>query len=130
MTFVKINGSLYPASIGGKMADREWDNRESKAITLEMGYAEANALFVDGLEWSIVEQNEIPVYKVDENGEYILDEEGNPIQIGTEMEETEWDNSEFFIAGTITDHRNGKVTAKMGKITDSEALAEIQEVMA
>lgn len=130
MTFVKINGTLYPATISGKVADREWDNRESKAITLEMGYAEANALFVDGLEWSIVEQNEIPVYEMDENGEYVLDEEGNPIQIGTEIEETEWDNSEFFVAGTITDHRNGKVTAKMGKITDSEALAELMEVLA
>ena len=118
MTFVKINETLYPASISGKMVDREWDNRESKAITLEMEYSEANELFVDGLEWSIVAQNEVPVY--DENVE----------QTGTEVQETEWDNSEYSVAGTITDHRNGTITAKMGKITDREALAELMEVLA
>ena len=130
MVYVKINGTLYPATIDGKMADREWDNRESKAITLEMGYAEANALFADGLEWSIVQQYEVPIYEVDENGEYVMGENNKPIQIGVEYVSDTWDNSEFSVAGSITDHRNGTVTAKMGKITDSEALAELMEVLA
>ena len=118
MTFVKINETLYPATISGRMQDKDWDNRESKAITLEMDYATAVNLFVDGLAWSIVQQNEVPV----------LDEYGN--QTGTEMQETEWDNSEFDVAGAITDHRNGTITAKMGKITAEEALAELMEVLA
>lgn len=118
MFFVKINETLYPATVNGKMVDREWDNRESKSITLEMDYATANRLFVDGLEWSIVEQREVPIYN--ENGE----------QTGTETRETEWDNSEYFIAGSITDRRDGTITTKMGKITDAEALAEIMEVLA
>ena len=130
MTFVKINATLYPATVSGRVADKDWDNRASKAITLAMDYATAIALFVDGLAWSIVQQNEVPTYQVDENGEVVLDENGNPIQTGTEIQESEWDNSEYDVAGAITDHRNGTITVKMGKITDAEALAELMEVLA
>ena len=42
MTYFKTNKTEYPASISGKMTDRDWDNRESKAITLEMTYADKN----------------------------------------------------------------------------------------
>ena len=72
MPYIKINDTLYPATVSGKMQDREWDNRESKAITLTMTYATANALFVDGLAWSIVQQDEVPAYQKDENGELAL----------------------------------------------------------
>lgn len=130
MTYVKINGVLYPATISGRVADKDWDNRASKAITLEMDYATAIALFVDGLAWSIVQRNEVPTYQVDENGNEVLDENGNPIQTGTEIQESEWDNSDYDVAGAITDNRNGTITAKIGKITDSEALAELMEVLA
>lgn len=130
MFFIKINGTLYPATVSGKMTDKEWDNRESKAITLEMDYETAIALFVDGLAWSIVQQEEVPVFERDENGVYVLDENGKPIQTGTEIREAEWDNSDYDIAGSITDNRNGTITVKMGKITDSEALAELMEVLA
>ena len=130
MIYIKINDNRYPATVSGRMADMDWDNRESKAITLEMDYAEAAALFVDGLNWSIVQQNEVPVYQVDEDGRAVLDESGNPIQTGTDIQESEWDNSEYDVAGSITDHRNGTITAKMGKITDAEALAELREVLA
>lgn len=117
MTYVKIKDTLYPAAIDGKITDREWDNRESKAITLEMGYAEANELFVDGLAWSIVLRDEVPVYENDENGD--------SVQNGTEIRETEFDNSEYNLAGDITDHRDGTVTVKMGKLTDLEEAYEI-----
>ena len=125
MTYVKINGTLYPASISGKVADKDWDNRESKSITLEMDYATANTLFVDGLAWSIVEQNEVPTYQMDEEGKPVLDENGGLIQTGTEIQETEWDNSEFSLAGDLTDHRHGTITAKMGKLTELEEAYEI-----
>ena len=118
MTYVKINGTPYPATISGRVADKDWDNRASKAITLEMDYATAMSLFVDGLAWSIVQEVDVPV--LDENG----------AQTGTEVQETEYDNSEYDVAGPVTDHRNGTITAKMGKITDAEALAELMEVLA
>lgn len=113
MIYIKINDTLYPATISGRMQDSEWDNRPSKAITLEMDYATAVALFVDGLAWSIVQRDEVPAY--DENGE----------RNGTEIQETEWDNSEYNLAGDITDHRDGTITAKMGKLTDLEEAYEI-----
>jgi hypothetical protein len=113
MTFIKIDDVLYPAKIDGKMRDLDWDNRESKAITLEMDYATASAMFVYGLAWSIVQEDEVPVY--DENGE----------QTGTETKMDEYDNSEFCLAGDITDHRDGTVTCKMGKLTDLEEAYEI-----
>ena len=113
MTFVKINETIYPATVSGKVADKDWDNRASKAITLEMDYTTAMTLFVDGLAWGIVMQNEVPVY--DEQGE----------QTGTDIQETEFDNSEYNLAGDITDHRDGTITVKMGKLTDLEQAYEI-----
>ena len=120
MIFMKVNDTLYPADITGKAIDREWDNRESKQITVRMDYATANVLFVDDLAWSIVERNEVPVYQKDESGDFVLDDNGNLIQIGTEVQEREWDNRAFTIAGDITDHRDGTLTAKMGKLTELE----------
>ena len=132
MTYIRINDTLYPATISGRVADGDWDNRESKSITLEMDYATAIALFVNGLAWSIVQKDEVPVYQMDENGEPVLDENGAPIQTGTEIQETEFDNSEYDLAGDLTDlagdltdHRDGRITAKMGKLTDLEQAYEI-----
>lgn len=125
MTYIKINETLYPATVSGRMADKDWDNRASKSITLEMDYETANALFVDGLAWSIVQRDEVPTYQTDEIGEYVLDENGAPIQTGTETVETEYDNSEYNLAGDLTDHRDGRITAKMGKLTELEEAYEI-----
>ena len=90
-----------------------------------MDYATAIVLFADGLAWSIVQRDEVPVYQVDENGNAVLDENGDPIQTGTEIQETEWDNSEYNLSGDITDHRDGTTTVKMGKLTDLEEAYEI-----
>ena len=114
MIFVKINERLYPALVVGKITDSGWDNRASKSITLEMDYETAKETFVDGLAWSIVQRDEHPVY----------DENGNPTGTSTIKENT-FDNSEYCIAGDITVHRDGTITAKMGKLTDLEEAYEI-----
>ena len=106
MTYIKINETLYPATIMGNAKDRLWADRESKAITLEMDYATAAALFVDGLNWSIVMDVEQP----QEDGTVVMAQET-------------YDNSEYDVAGPITDNRNGTVTVKMGKATAQELLA-------
>ena len=113
MTFIKINETMYSATISGRVADKDWDNRASKSITIEMDYATAAETFVDGLKWSIVQREEVPTF--DENGE----------QTGTEMQETEFDNSDYNLAGDLTDHRDGRITAKMGRLTDLEEAYEI-----
>ena len=116
MIYFKANNTEYQSSIVGKIADGEWDNRESKAITLEMTYENAAQLFVDGLSWSIVQRNTVPVY----------DESGNPTSETTEQVQ-EWDNSDYNVAGSITDNRNGTCTCKMGKKTKLETEQELRQ---
>lgn len=113
MTYFKTNGTEYPASIAGRMADRDWGGRESKAVTLEMTHAAAVQLFVDGLSWSIVQRDTVPVYDTD----------GNPTG-ATEEQVQEWDNADYCVAGPITDNRDGTCTCKMGKKTEAELMQE------
>lgn len=94
MIQVKINDTTYPATVDGQMSDFTWDGRESKSITLEMEHATADELFVDDAEWSILDG------------------------------ETEYDNSDYSVAGDIIDHRDGTLTIKMGKPTDLELAYE------
>ena len=115
MIYFKANNTEYPASIAGKVTDRDWGGRESKAVTLEMTHAAAAQLFVDGLNWSIVQREDVPVYG----------EDGLPTGETTETAQ-EWDNSDYCVAGPITDNRDGTCTCKMGKKTASDLLAELE----
>ena len=116
MIYFKANNTEYPASIDGKIPDRDWNNRKSKAITLEMEYTAASQLFVDGLSWSIVQRDIVPVY----------DKDGNPTG-ETKEQVQEWDNSDYNVAGSITDNRNGTCTCKMGKKTQLEIEQELRK---
>lgn len=125
MIYVKINDTLYPATITGEEKDWNWGERPSKSITVEMSHAEADALFVDGAAWSMVERVEVRKPKLDENGFPVFDASGMVVVDGTEIRETEQDCSDYDLAGELIDHRNGKITAKMGKHTAEELLAVI-----
>ena len=116
MIYFKANNTEYPASIAGKITDRDWGGRESKAVTLTMEYTAASKLFVDGLSWSIVQRDTVPVY----------DKDGNPTG-ETEEQVQEWDNSDYNVAGSITDNRNGTCTCKMGKKTQLETEQELRK---
>ena len=104
MLYCKVNDTEYPV-IGfyGKMKDDEWDGRESKTIHLEMEYEQALELFVDDISWYIVTTSDTYPEAV----------------TGT------FDNSAFCLAGDITDHRDGTLSVKMGKLTDLEEAYEI-----
>lgn len=121
MTYVKINGAQYPATISGKMVDKEWDNRASKSIHLEMTHEDAVSIWIDGASWSIISENFRVDYQYDEEGNVIFDEEGNPVMV-EEVVTEEYDNSDYHVAGDITNHRDGTVTVKMGKLTELEEL--------
>lgn len=120
MIYVKVNGTLYPATIDGQMQNYQWDNRESKVITMQGTYDEIVGLFKDGTPWSIVMKE--TVQKRNEDGSPVLDKAGNPV---TEEQTSEWDNSEFSMSGPITDNRDGTVSIKMGKPTDLEDAMEL-----
>ena len=117
MTYIKVNDTLYPATIDGKIADYEWNRRDTKSITLTMTYAEVLALLPDNTPWSIVQKD--VVQKYDENGKLLVDADGNPV---TEEITTEFDNCEYTMSGVIRDNRNGTVTIKMGKLTEIESI--------
>jgi hypothetical protein len=53
-TYVEINNIKYPAVITGRLNDRDWDNRASKEITLEMTYMDVINTFVNNVQWNIV----------------------------------------------------------------------------
>lgn len=116
MTYIKTNGTEYPASIAGRVADRDWGGRASKSITLTMTHAAAVQLFVDGLSWTIVQRDTVLAYASD----------GSPIAETAEEQVQEWDNSDYCVAGPITDNRDGTCTCKMGKKTASDVLAELE----
>lgn len=108
-TFVVIHEVEYPAEISGVLQNLKWDRRDTKSITLEMTHDQAVGLFVDGLMWSIKQVNIYPVF----------DENGQPT--GETTTETQiFDNSDYSVAGSITDNRNGTVTCMMGKKTALE----------
>lgn len=110
MIYLKVNDTLYPAGFRQRVQDNEWTGRGSMAITVEMTHQEAAELFVDGLRWEHVQQ---PGSYEDEDGNVIT-----PDPIIT-------DYSVYEMAGTITDNRDGTVTAKMGKALSGECNAAL-----
>lgn len=107
--FIKVNGQEYPATLVYNYKDRNWDMRETQTIYLTMSHDAAEALLPDNTPWSIVQRETVDV----------LDEQGKPTGETKEVV-NEYDNSEYSLAGDITDHRDGSVSIKMGKPTEAE----------
>ena len=111
-TSVIIHEVEYPViEINGMFKNPSWDRRDTKAIHLSMTHAQAVSLFVDGLAWSIKQVDTYP----------ILDDKGQPTG-ETKTETQTFDNSDYSVAGSITDNRDGTVTCMMGKPTETETL--------
>lgn len=114
---IMINTTEYPIlSCDGVLKNNQWDRRDTKAIRLTMTHDQAVSLFVDGLAWSIKQFNTYPV----------LDDKGQPTG-ETKTETQTFDNSDYSVAGSITDNRDGTVTCMMGKKTDLEILQESKD---
>ena len=113
MLKVKIAGNEYEAIVSGVANDVLWGGRESKSITLTMDYETAVATFADDVPWSILYQP----------SNYYDPETQEPVTPPVE----EYDNSEYCVAGPITDNRDGTVTVKMGKPTFEELYNILKE---
>lgn len=107
--YIKVNNTEYPAAVNGNRTDRAWNGRDTKTIRLTMSHDAVAALLPDNTPWSIVQRDMVDV----------LDEQGKPTGETKEVV-NEYDNSEYSLAGDITDHRDGTVSIKMGKPTESE----------
>ena len=110
--YLKVNGQEYPAKFISKYQDLNWDKRETQTVRLTMPYAQAATLLPSGTPWSIVQRD-----MVDK-----LDNDDNPTG-ETEEVVTEEDVSAYSLAGEIVDYRDGTVSIKMGKPTESELSA-------
>ena len=115
-TSVIIHEVEYPAEISGVLQNPKWDRRDTKAITLEMTHAQAVSLFVDGLAWGIKQVNTYPVF----------DDKGQPTG-ETKTETQTFDNSDYSVAGSITDNRDGTVTVMMGRHTELEIAQDARD---
>lgn len=109
VTYIKVNNTEYPATVNGNLVDRNWNGRDTKTIYLTMSYDAVAALLPDNTPWSIIQRDTVDV----------LDEQGKPTGETKEVV-NEYDNSAYSIAGDITDHRDGTVSIKMGKPTETE----------
>lgn len=118
MFYFKTENLKVEATFAGRRLDSDWDNRESKTITFDNTLSLENALsvFHDGLAWSIVEEVPQTVQEINEKGEPTYH---------TVMTESEYDNSDFNMFGSIAKTFDGKVIVKMGKETELEQAYEI-----
>lgn len=115
-TSIIIHEVEYPAEISGVLQNPKWDRRDTKAITLTMTHDQAVGLFVDGLAWGIKQVNTYPVF----------DDKGQPTGETTTETQT-FDNSDYSVAGSITDNRDGTITAMMGRRTELEEAIAAKE---
>lgn len=109
MGYIKVNDREYEAKVIYNYADRDWNEREVQTIYLHMPYEQAAALLPDNTPWSIVQRETRDV--LDENG---------MLTGQTEEVVTEGDMSAYSLAGEIVDYRDGTVSIKMGKPTETE----------
>lgn len=118
--YIKVNNTEYPATVNGNLTDRNWNGRDTKTIYLSMSHDAVAALLPDNTPWSIVMRET----------QDVLDEQGQPTGKTKEVV-NEYDNSVYSLSGAITDYRDGTVSVKMGKPTETETLraqlAEIEE---
>ena len=125
MIKVRINDREFYAQIDGVLQDISWDGRDTKTINFAdyPDYDTVKDLFVEGCHWESINEWDEQVQKVDAEGNPMFDEEGNPIMEAITHRDV-YDESEYSVAGAITDYRDGRVSVKMGKLTDVEEVLE------
>ena len=108
-SYIKVHNTEYPATLIARYADPDWDKRSTQEVHLTMAHDAAAALLPNGVKWSRVDRGTVDK----------LDEQGEPTG-ETEVIVTETDMSDYALAGEIVDYRNGTVSVKMGKPTETE----------
>lgn len=125
MIKVRINDREFYAQIDGVLQDISWDGRDTKTINFENypDYDTVKDLFVEGCHWESINEWDEQVQKADAEGNPMFDEDGNPIMEAITHRDV-YDESDYSVAGAITDYRDGRVSVKMGKLTDVEEVLE------
>lgn len=103
-TFLKANNAETPCEAAEHYRDSAW-GRPTCTVTIKASAAEIAALLPNNAPWSLIEREDA------------LDESGMPTGQTVDHER---DMSEYSLSGDITDHRDGRVSIKMGKPTEAE----------
>lgn len=104
-TFLKANNTETPCEAAEHYRDSAW-GRPTCTVTIKASAAEIAALLPNNAPWSLIEREDV------------LDELGAPTGQSVDHER---DMSEYSLSGDITDHRDGRVSIKMGKPTETES---------
>lgn len=103
-TYLKANNTETPCEAAEHYRDSAW-GRPTCTVTIKASTAEIAALLPNNAPWSLIEREDV------------LDELGAPTGQTIDHER---DMSEYSLSGDITDHRDGTVSIKMGKPTETE----------
>ena len=112
-TFLKANNTETPCEAAEHYRDSAW-GRPTCTVTIKGSTAEIAALLPNNAPWSLIEREDV------------LDELGAPTGQTVDHER---DMSEYSLSGDITDHRDGTVSIKMGKPTETEKSSYTVEVL-
>lgn len=104
-TILKANNTETPCEAAEHYRDSAW-GRPTCTVTIKASAAEIAALLPNNAPWSLIEREDV------------LDESG--MSTGQTVDH-ERDMSEYSLSGDITDHRDGTVSIKMGKPTETES---------
>ena len=104
-TILKANNTETPCEAAEHYRDSAW-GRPTCTVTIKASAAEIAALLPNNAPWSLIEREDV------------LDESGMPTGQTVDHER---DMSEYSLSGDITDHRDGTVSIKMGKPTETES---------
>lgn len=104
-TILKANNTETPCEAAEHYRDSAW-GRSTCTVTIKGSAADIAALLPNGAAWSLIEREDV------------LDESGMPTGQTVDHER---DMSEYSLSGDITDHRDGTVSIKMGKPTETES---------
>lgn len=104
-TILKANNTETPCEAAEHYRDSAW-GRPTCTVTIKGSAAEIAALLPSNAPWSLIEREDV------------LDELGAPTGQTVDHER---DMSEYSLSGDITDHRDGTVSIKMGKPTETES---------
>ena len=103
-TILKANNTETPCEAAEHYRDSAW-GRPTCTVTIKGSAAEIAALLPNNAPWSLIEREDV------------LDESGMPTGQTVDHERN---MSEYSLSGDITDHRDGTLSIKMGKLTETE----------
>lgn len=104
-TILKANNTETPCEAAEHYRDSAW-GRPTCTVTIKGSAADVASLLPNNAPWSLIEREDVP----DESG-----------MLTGQTVDHERDMSEYSISGDITDHRDGTVSIKMGKPTETES---------